>query len=765
MPRKSRRKWRVIAAAIPIAIGLALAGVYLVRRAEERPRGEALARPKPEAPPDLEKLRNSYTAGLDALQRGDGGEAIRYLSSFNFGPREVEEYRLYYLATAHQLVHDRSGARGILALLQQRQPQFVYADDAGLNLAGLYSQVADWLHASLSYSEVGAWTDSPAVAASARWGETETRFFDGDLPGALAAARAIAIRSPRSPQAAWALAVIRGISGIPDSAAIPLTASERLERGVCLLRDGDPQSAFDELTALEPVAPSSIRAAVELNRGLALNQLHRYDDSNKVLEPLASGPYRVAIPAIYTAARNYRSLSASIVPFVNRIVVQRQRVGTVRVRVGKGTAKHFVVRPKFANVRKTVQLVDLAKAAKKDDYDRLALERSKDLLQIRSVAAPVRLEVLNTLIAIAEAKNQDPYEQELISEAVKLDPFADPGLQHFWDKAWAAYVRADLSTAQTLLRFIADTYGNPNVKRQAVYWYARTIERADDRQQALEIYRELAAAPYQDVYALYAVSRGAPLQSQTANPLKMNRPDWRDIAEQTMPAELRRAYELTALYDMRDAQLEIRKNAKFSNQRFADALMSDLYNSSGNIDLLYRTLRRAFPQLATVEQDSVPPYFIRMYYPVRYEEAIKKDAKRFAVDPYLVMALILQESSFQPNAKSRVGATGLMQLMPATGKELGQKLHGRLSIIRIENPETNIELGTYHVQHMIQLFGNNVQLAVASYNAGQGNVLRWRRAAPSRPMDEFLESIPFPETRNYVKRVTLLRSSYARIAQ
>ncbi len=66
---------------------------------------------------------------------------------------------------------------------------------------------------------------------------------------------------------------------------------------------------------------------------------------------------------------------------------------------------------------------------------------------------------------------------------------------------------------------------------------------------------------------------------------------------------------------------------------------------------------------------------------------------------------------------------------------------------------------------MIRLFGNNVQLAVASYNAGQGNVLRWRRAAPSKPMDEFLESIPFPETRNYVKRVTLLRSSYARIAQ
>ncbi len=765
MPRSLPRKWLIVATAIPIIIGLLLLGVYFFLQAKERGRAEARAHPKPEAPPDLEKLRSTYTAGLDALQRGAGDEAVRDFSSFSFGQREVEEYRLYYLATAYQLIHDGKGARTALAALQQRHPEFVYADDAGLTLAGLYSQLADWAHASQAYGEVGAWSDSPAIAGSARWGETETRFFDGDLPGVLAAARAIAIKSPRAPQSAWALTVIRGISGIPATAAVPLTASERLERAVCLLRDGDPQSSLEELTALEPAAPASMRPALELNKGLALNQLHRYDDSNKVLEPLAAGAYRIAVPAIYTASKNYRALSASIVPVVNKTIIQRKRVGTVKVRVGKGKKRHLVTRPKFANVKKTVQLVDLAKKAKKESYDRLSVERMKDLLQIRTLAPVVRLEVLHTLIGVAEAKKQDAYEQQLISEVVKLDPFADPGLQHFWDSAWSAYVRSDLETAESLFHFIGETYGNPNVKRQARYWYARTIDRAGEKDQAREIYQQLANAPYQDVYALYAVSRGAEAHPVKSNPLKTNRRDWRQIAEQTMPPELRRAYELTALNDMRDAQLEIRRNAQFSNRHFADALLSDLYNSSGNIDLLYRTLRRAFPQLATVEQDSVPPYFIRMYYPVKYEDAIKQDSQRFGVDPYLVMALILQESSFQPNAKSAVGAIGLMQLMPATGKELGQKLHGRLSITRIDDPVTNIELGTYHLRHMIRLFGNNVQLAVASYNAGQGNVLRWRRAAPSKPMDEFLESIPFPETRNYVKRVTLLRSSYARIAQ
>ena len=66
---------------------------------------------------------------------------------------------------------------------------------------------------------------------------------------------------------------------------------------------------------------------------------------------------------------------------------------------------------------------------------------------------------------------------------------------------------------------------------------------------------------------------------------------------------------------------------------------------------------------------------------------------------------------------------------------------------------------------LVNLFGGNTQLAVASYNAGQGNVAKWRRAAPNKPMDELLESIPFPETRTYVKRVTVLQSSYRRLSE
>jgi soluble lytic murein transglycosylase len=245
----------------------------------------------------------------------------------------------------------------------------------------------------------------------------------------------------------------------------------------------------------------------------------------------------------------------------------------------------------------------------------------------------------------------------------------------------------------------------------------------------------------------------------------MNRPDWAQTAEQTMPAELRLAYELTSLTDFHDGGLEIRKNQRQSNQPYADALLAEIFNAQGDMLMTMRSLRRAFPALATPEQDSVPPYFLKMYYPVRYEDAIRKYSQKNGLDPHLVMGIIHQESYFNPRTRSPVGAIGLMQLMPATGQELGSRFHGKFSVSRLENPDTNIELGTFHLKYLINLFGGNTQLAIASYNAGQGRVAQWRRGAPHKPMDEFVESIPFRETRTYVKHVVMLESSYKRIAR
>ncbi|HUP43986.1 MAG TPA: transglycosylase SLT domain-containing protein, partial [Thermoanaerobaculia bacterium] len=731
---------------MPAVIGLLLVGAYYAYySAAVKP--AAAVPDEPDAPPDLEKLRAPFVAGVNAVQRNEGPEAVRHLSSFDFGSRAVEEYRLYYLAKAHQLSGDEVAARRTLGRLWARDPDLVHRTEAAFNLASLHLESGAVRAAAGVYQKLATETDAPAVAGTARWQELEARFAAGDIVSVFDAARLITLRSPRSPQAGAAIAVLRSLTATPEPQPLSLTPEERLERAVSLMRDGDPKNALAELTALEPDAPQSLRLPIRLNRGLALHHLRRFEDSNEVLDAVTGTSYRYAIPALYHQAKNYKILAAAIDPTVTRTVTEKKRVGSVKVRVGKGKKQRTVTRPKYANVRKTVKLVDLAKKEKKDRYVALHSERLRDLLQL-SLADPVRLEVLKAIIELALEKNQDDYVQELVPQVIALDELADPALQYFWDKGWSAYQRGELAAARANFRFIADTYSSVNIRRQSEYWFARTIERQGEKEHASAIYQRLASAPYADLYAMHAVSRGATRQEVRSNPLTQERPDWREIAEKEMPGELRLASELTALSAFSDARLEIQKNMTRENQRHADALLADLYHHSGNPLLMYLAIRRAFPKLASVEQDSVPSHFLRMYYPVEYEDLIRENARTNGIDPHLVMGLILQESYYNPEARSRVGATGLMQIMPPTGKELAGRLRIPFGEKRLENPEVNVRLGTFYLKTLINTFDGNVYLAVASYNGGQGNVARWRRTSPGKPLDELLESIPFPETRN-----------------
>ena len=759
-----RRRWLAATIAVVLLLGGgALAILFIGDDADSRDHAEPDLPPKAAAPPDLEKLRDAYAAGVAALQRDDGADAVKHFGSFSFGPRAVEEYRLYHLANGYELANNPTAARVTLAKLWRREPKLQYRNDVGLKLGELYDTAGAFDRSADVYAGLARRADDPAVAATARWRAANARLQAGDVPEALFNARMILIDSPASKEAREAGAMVRALMGLPETAPYPFTPAERLERATNLSAGQKHQDALLELDALARSAPH-LGPAIQVQRGITLHRLRRFEDSNKVLEPLTSGPYKYAIPALQYAAKNYAIVSSAINPESFKTVKERKQVGTIKQRVGKGKKRRTVTKPKYQTVFRKVKLIDLEKKRKKEEYDRLASERLKDLLMLPQLTPDQRVDTLNALINRALAKNQDAYVMELVPQLINIDRTADPALQHFWDKGWALYARGDLNGAKKYFRFIADTYTHPNVRRQSEYWYARAIDRQGQKEEARAIYQKLADAPYEDLYAQHAVTRGAKRNGKSGgNPLKREGPDWRELAEQEMPDELKLAYELSALSAMRDAFLEARRNLRRENQRFARSIFADFYHSTGNELLMYTELRKAWPQLATVEQDSVPLYFFRMYYPSKYSDSIEKHSKERGLDPNLVRGLILQESYYNPKAKSRVGATGLMQLMPPTAKEHAGRLRIPFAVSRLENPDVNIRLGTFHLRMLIDMFRGNTYFAVASYNAGQGNVLKWRRAAPGKPTDEFLESIPFQETRNYVKRVTMLRSTYARI--
>jgi soluble lytic murein transglycosylase len=146
-----------------------------------------------------------------------------------------------------------------------------------------------------------------------------------------------------------------------------------------------------------------------------------------------------------------------------------------------------------------------------------------------------------------------------------------------------------------------------------------------------------------------------------------------------------------------------------------------------------------------------PPWYERIRYPLRYDSIVRAHARNYDLDPALLAAVIYAESKFQPEARSDSGAVGLMQLTPATARGIAARTGG--SAFRVDDlldPEINVRYGSWYLRHLFRKYGDE-RLVLAAYNAGQGNVDRWRRDG---------DEIPFPETRAYVDRVEELKRVY-----
>ena len=143
---------------------------------------------------------------------------------------------------------------------------------------------------------------------------------------------------------------------------------------------------------------------------------------------------------------------------------------------------------------------------------------------------------------------------------------------------------------------------------------------------------------------------------------------------------------------------------------------------------------------------------MKNFYIIKYSEFVDKYSKEYEVDKYLIYACIKAESNFDEKAESNKGAKGLMQLMDSTGKEIAKGLDMKIDDDDLFDPEINIKLGTKYISKMIQKY-NNIELALAAYNAGSGNVDSWINMGKIKADGSNIENIPFKETNNYVRKI------------
>lgn len=156
------------------------------------------------------------------------------------------------------------------------------------------------------------------------------------------------------------------------------------------------------------------------------------------------------------------------------------------------------------------------------------------------------------------------------------------------------------------------------------------------------------------------------------------------------------------------------------------------------------------------------PALLRSKYKLAYEEEILASAEEFDLDPYLVCGVIFTESAFRPEARSNVGALGLMQLMPTTGLEEAELLEIEgVTEDRLTEPALNIRLGCNYLRKLLDEFGTD-SVALAAYNAGPGRVRQWLKEYGKKE-DGSILYIPYPETSKYVGRVQSAKGVYERL--
>jgi soluble lytic murein transglycosylase len=152
-------------------------------------------------------------------------------------------------------------------------------------------------------------------------------------------------------------------------------------------------------------------------------------------------------------------------------------------------------------------------------------------------------------------------------------------------------------------------------------------------------------------------------------------------------------------------------------------------------------------------QHTEPPWYARLWYPLRYASIVRGHAHNYNLNPALLAAVIEEESKFRADAKSSAGAIGLMQLQPATAQGIAVRTGGSEFVLSdLYDPEINIRYGAWYLHHLLLKYGDE-RLALAAYNAGQENVDRWRAEG---------EDVQFPETRAYIDKVERLKGIYRR---
>jgi soluble lytic murein transglycosylase len=338
-----------------------------------------------------------------------------------------------------------------------------------------------------------------------------------------------------------------------------------------------------------------------------------------------------------------------------------------------------------------------------------------------------------------------------------------------WRVAWTATLTRQPNAAELLEQHLRNYPGSPYVA-DALYWLGRLAQEAGAQPLARSYYEKLTDRYAQNYFGLLGAERlrelgPGPTQASDVLSVIPPAPDPPALDGEIPPAAAAlkaRADALRSIAFDSSAELELRAAYTATGEPRLLFEAAQEAAAAGQYGAAIVTVRQIFPQLESLSFTDIPRDVWLTAYALPFESTIRRWSRKNGLDPLLVAGLMRQESAFDPDALSVSDAVGLMQLLPKTARQVAREQRLRYSRVRLNDPDYNIRLGTAYFASLEKQFGS-VEAALAAYNAGADRVVEWTAGQTYHEPAEFVESIPFTQTRLYVQIITRNANIYRRL--
>lgn len=353
---------------------------------------------------------------------------------------------------------------------------------------------------------------------------------------------------------------------------------------------------------------------------------------------------------------------------------------------------------------------------------------------------------------------------KMFSEITQLHPQCKYATSSLWYVGWLNYKNRQYEKAKIAFKTIATTEDSRFEKERALYWMAKIAHAQGFKKHSVDIYRLLVRSYPLSYYSSLAAQRlselNVPLpvdytnkQNLTGVPITVDLNV--DISKYQDNTHFLKGIELLRLGKRSIAQREFNElSKKMSDDTNLDVILAYLYHLTDDIHRSIYLFRTRIDEFSEKYPGTDNRSGWLLAYPQPYKELVEYYCKQVGLDPLLLTAIMREESSFQEDVRSYAHAVGLTQIIYSTGKYIARRLgHPNFQLSHLTDPNISIQFGSFFLDELVDKFKGNKALAISSYNAGETAVNRWIRNHEGSPMDEFIEDIPYTQTRRYTRRV------------